>query len=138
MQALQDVVGNFFFAPVTAAAPRISIAPPIPNLVLSSPNHDPSLESADLARSEIYTSSRVRSFPLLPLGWASGGHNLQEEREKVRELPLHPRRERNVSGGRVGWRRRFVALRERERGIGTGSEGVSCSDWNWESGDGMR
>ena len=108
---------------MTAAAPRISIAPPIPNLVLSSPNHDPSLESADLARSEIYTSSRVRSFPLLPLGWASGGHNLQEEkekeeeereREKVPELPLHPRRERNVSGGRVGWRRRFVALRERK------------------------
>ena len=120
MQALQDVVGNFFSPGDCRRGFRLLLQFPIWS------SQVPITTRAWRARTSLglkYTRRPELDPSHFSLhGWASGGHNLQEEkekeeereREKVPELPLHPRRERNVSGGRVGWRRRFVALRERK------------------------
>ena len=135
------------FPPVTAVGRRFRLLLQFP--IRSSQAPITTLSERSGPRSEIYTSSRVRPFPLLlPSGRDSVAiicRRRKRKRRRRRESAgtASPFSTRKECIGRAGWRRRFVAQREKEgdrrREEGKGSEGrVSCSDWNWESRDGMR
>ena len=126
------------FPPVTAVGRRFRLLLQFP--IRSSQAPITTLSERSGPRSEIYTSSRVRPFPLLLLPSGRGSVAIicrRRKRRRRRESAgtASPFSTRKECIGRAGWRRRFVAQREKEgdrrEEEGKGSEGrVSCSDWN--------